>query len=377
MIPVILFNLFPYKCPCVWIGCIKKYFISSTEHRDPHTALTLHQIPFFFHLTEIFRTVIHRRPHRNHQLHAQLFQPSAHSRNIRPVFWIKPEISFLRPVKEICNDHIHRNSKFMVFFSYCQKFLLCTVAKFALPESQAILRHHRRFSCQAHIIFFNFRRRVSGDHKIINLFRRFRFPFRTVHCKGYTSNRRIIPQKSIAKTGNIKRYADLRISLRKFQHTPFHIHLMLLILSHSKYFFLVICQKSDRCLIIFSVPRPVFSSKNIQRSADLILKPSPVFFQQHSPVFFLKRQYSVRIDHCTDLSITDGSVGRIFSHIHVRISHSIRTVIFKNFHSSMVFCRFFQRPVLLCKNTISGCAHSQCVFAPWFYTHSFPVIHVI
>ena len=55
------------------------------------------------------------------------------------------------PVKEICHDHIQRNTSPVIFSCYCHQFVLGLIAKLGLPKSQTILRHNRWLPSHCHI----------------------------------------------------------------------------------------------------------------------------------------------------------------------------------------------------------------------------------
>ena len=96
-------------------------------------------------------------------------------------------------MEEVNDNHIKRHTEFFVFSCYRQKLFLIPVAELTLPEAHAVFRHHRRFSGQRHIILLDLGRRITCNHKIIDFFPGFRYPFRSIIRKHHLSDTRIVP----------------------------------------------------------------------------------------------------------------------------------------------------------------------------------------
>ena len=157
-----------------------------------------HQIALIGHFPIIFTAFIYRGPYGNYRFNPHLLELFYHGIRIRPVSWLKFKFSLHGPVEKVYHDSIHGKPSPFMLSCNGQKLLLISVAQLALPVSHAIFRHHGSSSGSGAVLLQNFCGRISCGNEIVHLFGRPCMPFRFVCPKGNHSDRRVIPEKTIA-----------------------------------------------------------------------------------------------------------------------------------------------------------------------------------
>ena len=119
--------------------------------RDLHALLHAHKEIAVPHLLKVLAARVDRRPHGHHRLNPHGAQFPRHALRIREKLGVKAEISHARPVEEINDEHVQRHAALPVASRHLEHLLLSPVARLALPEPEAVFRHHGRQAGRPHI----------------------------------------------------------------------------------------------------------------------------------------------------------------------------------------------------------------------------------
>ena len=230
---IIFLYFLPYILSCSRICCIQKDIIPMEQHLYINTCVALYKESLLFHFFVIFTSPVNLRPDGNHRFDAHLMQLIDHRLRIREIFFVKTVIAASWPVIVVDHENIQRNAAFFVLARHVQNLLLIVVAQLALPEAQAVLRHHRNFTNGICEVLLDLRRSIACGYPVVELFCGARQPFGRVRSEMYFADRCIVPQEAVAKARYIKRNARLRIAVRQFQVASLQVHPLLLILSHT------------------------------------------------------------------------------------------------------------------------------------------------
>ena len=205
-------------------------------HGNLESVIAMDKKTLLPHFFIVFTSEVDHRPYGNHQLDSHFLKLPDHRIRIRPIRRIKSPVSLQRPMEEIDHNHRNRKASPLVLPCHAEQFFLRLVAKFTLPVTHSIIRHHRNFSGRICICLFNLCRSISCRNPIIELFSGSCLPGRDIFSEVHSSDSRIVPEKAISETGQCKRNRCLRISMRQLKVGSFHIKIWLLVLSHSEYF---------------------------------------------------------------------------------------------------------------------------------------------
>ena len=102
-----------------------------------------------------------------------------------------------------------------------EQFVLRLVAQLALPETGGPLWQHRRVTGQIRVTLHDVRVAVAGRDDVINQARGVGDPARLRAAKLHATHAGIVPEQTIAATGDEKRNRNLRVAVRKFEHAAF------------------------------------------------------------------------------------------------------------------------------------------------------------
>ena len=303
---IIFLTFLPHKFLCARMGRIVEDCISHPCHVVLIAAVRIDQIAHLIHGTEILAALIDGRPDRDNCLDSHLFQLFYHCFRIRPVSRLKLEVALSGPVEEIDDDGIHRQASSLVLSRHRQKLILSAVTQLALPVSKTILRHHRGTPCCSRILLLDFRRRIARCDKVIQLFRTFGTPLCLVGSERRCTDRRVVPEKTVASAGNHKRNTCLAVSVSKLQHRALFVQMLLLVLSHSEN--LLVVKRLEPCgqlKFLRALDRLQLSAGDSQGhtvSVDPVTGP-PVFFRQQLSLLVVKADPSLMGNLRRNLSI--------------------------------------------------------------------------
>ena len=287
---IILPDLIPDKGSRIRICGVNKSRLAQLVH--PLAEVVPGKIPQFFHLFIILALLIHGGPDGYHQFDSHPLQFLHHGFQIRPVILIEFPVALMRPMEIVRHDHINRKASALVFPRHLQQFFLGLIAKLALPESHSIIWHHRHLARGICICLFDLGGRIPCGDPIIHLSGGMCDPFRQVLSKGDASDRRIVPEHSIALIGQGKGNAGLGIPVRQFHHTALHIQIRLLILAHTVDFLPILGLEPHRQLVILrSGNRRKSTRRDLQRAVELSFH----LFAEPVPVIFLQKQFSLLV----------------------------------------------------------------------------------
>ncbi len=146
----------------------------------------------------------------------------------------------MRPVEEIRYDHIHGDASLLVASRHLKKLLLRLIAKLALPESEAVFRHHRDLARDIRVCLLNLCRSISRRDPVVELFGGLRHPLGNIFAECNLPDRRVVPQHAIAFARHKERNTRLGIPLGKFHDASLQVKERLLILAHSEQLLAVI-----------------------------------------------------------------------------------------------------------------------------------------
>ena len=232
-----------------------------------------------------------------------------HGFRIRPVGLVKFPVSLHGPVEEIDNDLIDLDAFLLILSCYREHFLLCAVTEFALPQTHAVLREHGRTPGHSCVVFHDFLRTVRNREPVIHLSGRTGRPLRIVLSEGCLTDRRVVPEHTIAKAGYGKGNGDLRVSLCQLQHTALKIHIRLLVLTHSEDFLSVIAFKFHIQLIFaaadHALPLTVYHLQATAFFTERSVIKTEILTQELFSVTIIGDD-SAEVYHCLDAAISDG-----------------------------------------------------------------------
>ena len=281
---IVLAALVPDEPAGFGICRVIKHGIAHPGHVQTAAPVCGYQHALVCHFSEILAPLVDCRPDRNHRFNSKGFQLPDHRLRVGPVAGFKLEIALARPVEEIHNDGVHGKPAPLVFTRHCQEFILSAVAQLALPVSQTEFRHSRRSSGCRGVVLGYLRRSVSGGYEVIKVTRRSCIPFRLVSAERRRSNRRIVPEETVAAAGNVKRNACLGIPVAKLQHGALLVQMAVLILTHAEYLLVVVCFKARGNFVIrTALARFQLPCNYTKRHAVAVyaVAVAPVFLGEH------------------------------------------------------------------------------------------------
>ena len=329
---IILFYLTPHILAGIRVGRIEDAGVAQLS--ETLAVFRAGKIAQLTHLLVILALAVHGRPHRNHQLHTHLVELAHHGCGIRPILGIKFPVAFMRPVEEVCHDHIERNASLLIFACDLQQLLLGLITKLALPETKAILRHHGDCPRGTGVGFFDLGRCIPGGDPVIQLLGGVSLPLGHILSEGDLADRRIIPQHTVSSARKHERNARLRISLCQFQDTSLHIQERLLILAHAvKSLVIVRLDTIDQLIAIAACLRPERPGIDLQRAGKLFaalihIARAVVFLKQHLTVSVGEQKNAARRNVAGDVPVGDHGGLSFYNNIRLCLLGSLeRTVL--------------------------------------------------
>ena len=178
-----------------------------------------------------------------------------------------------------------------MFSRYSKDLFLISVTKFTLPVSQTIFRHHGRAAGCHGILRNDLCRGIPCSDKVIQLLGTVGHPLGLVGTKGYCTDSRVIPEKSVASAGNIEGNTCLAVSMRQLQYGTLFIHMGFLILSHTKNLLIIKGFKAGCQFVIGGSQNGLhLSCRNPQRYAETVhtLPVTPILFRQQFLLLVIK-----------------------------------------------------------------------------------------
>ena len=242
-IEVVLFAGFPHIGPGLRVENIDFHAVALEVVGLGRAPLGAHQQPLLHHGPEIFRFPVHRGPHRDDHFGAHGVELLDHSLGVGPVFPVKFPVSLKGPVEEV-NDHlVNVDALGLIPAGHFQHLVLGAVAELALPQPHAVLGEERGASGGGGVVLEDLLGGIRRCNPIVHLLGGAGLPLIVVVAEGDLAHSGIVPQKSVAQGGQGKGHGDLGVALGQLQHTALHVHALLLVLTHTKDFFLFVALK--------------------------------------------------------------------------------------------------------------------------------------
>src|ERR1019366_6806294 len=219
---IVFAHFMPKKFPCVGMRGVKqagddgvvRVRVSELDEAV-QTALGANEEIAALQFGKIFAVGIHRRPHGNHDLDAEQFEFAHHRGRIRPARRVELPFAHFRPVEIINHDDGHRQAAPLVFARDSEQFVLRLVAELALPETRRPLRQHWGAPGQIRVTLHDARIAVAGRDDVINQARGVGDPTCLRASQFNAAHAGIVPEQTVATTGDKKRNRDLRIAMRE------------------------------------------------------------------------------------------------------------------------------------------------------------------
>ena len=281
-----------------------------------NAPVTANQVAFFPHFRIVFRFPVHRGPDRHHQLNAQRFQFLHHGIGVRPIGGVKFPFALFGPVKEIHHNHIDGQTPALVFPCNGEQLLLGLIAQLALPEAQAVLRHHWNRAGDRPIGFQNLRRCIASHNPIVQRLGGIGLQTHDVFAEHRPAHAGIVPQQTVAQRRHHKGYRRLGIAVGQLQVRAFEIEIGLLILSHTVELFLRVQRfQPHGQMVVASQNGPEFPCLHLDGAAFGVQNVPPVaavLLQQQFAVLVVSCQLAVSGQMDRQFSVGDGPAVPLF-----------------------------------------------------------------
>ena len=153
-------------------------------------------------------------------------------------------------MEKVADNDVNREIAALVFARHFQELFLVPVAQLALPETEAVLRHHGREAGGAGIVQADIRRLIPGGHPVVQLLGGIRMPDRAVIAEGNGADRRIVPEESVTAAGDVHGNAGLRIAVSELKVAALPVQAFFLVLAHAVDVLAVFALKGRRQRIV-------------------------------------------------------------------------------------------------------------------------------
>ena len=185
------------------------------------------------HLLVVLRRERDLGPHRDHELDAHGRELGDHGRRVREVLLVEAEVPHPRPVEEVADDHVERQSPAPVLAGHLEQLLrrsnsaACT-ARSRSPYSGIIGGRPGRRGVRAHDLCG----RVAGGDPVVQLAGRRGVPLRPVPPERRPADARVVPEEPVPRAGQHERHARLGVAVRQLERAALEVEQVLLVLTH-------------------------------------------------------------------------------------------------------------------------------------------------
>ena len=231
-VEVVLAAQVPDELPGGGIGRVEEHARALELHLHVDAAFGAHEQVVLLHGVEVLGLRRDLRPDGDHELDTEVVELVGHGPGVGPELLVEAEVAHLGPVEEVRDDHVQRQAAALVLAGHLEQLLLVPVAQLALPETEAVLRHHRGVAGRVRVRRRDLGGGVARGHPVVELFRGLGEPLGAVHGEGGAPDRGVVPEESIPRAGHHERDAGLGVAVGELERAALDVEDVLLVLAH-------------------------------------------------------------------------------------------------------------------------------------------------
>ncbi len=229
---VVLPALLPHELACRGVGGVVEDRGLLEAHLHVDAGLGAHEQVRVAHLLVVLRRERDLGPHRDHELDAHGRELGDRGRRVREVLLVEAEVPHPRPVEEVADDHVERQSPAPVLAGHLEQLLGVPIAQLALPEAESVLRHRRRAARRRGVRAHDLCGRVAGGDPVVELAGRRGVPLRPVPRERRPADARVVPEEPVPRAGQHERHARLGVAVRQLERAALEVEQVLLVPTH-------------------------------------------------------------------------------------------------------------------------------------------------